>query len=85
MTKDFGLIFLLLSSVTNLGKQFIGVHKVFWHLLWKSNFYFFGYKMLLKAQTFEKKRQSLQWRKDFGLFFLVLSSVTNFRGSCIGV
>ena len=35
VTKDFGLFFLVLSSVTNLMRQVVKVQKVFWHLLWK--------------------------------------------------
>ena len=34
VTKDFGLFFLVLSSVTNLSGHFLRVQKVFWHLLW---------------------------------------------------
>ena len=40
---------------------------------------------MLKTQLFDKKRQSFQWRKVFGLFFLLLSSVMNLRRQFIVV
>ena len=35
MKEVFGPFFLVLSSVTNLKGLFLGVHKLFWQLLWK--------------------------------------------------
>ena len=70
MTKVFGPNFVVLSFVTSLTKQLIGVHKLFWHLLWNSWEHFCGPKRLLKTQTFEK-RQHFQWKKHCALFFLV--------------
>ena len=35
MKEVFRPFFLVLSSVTNLKGLFLGVHKLFWQLLWK--------------------------------------------------
>ena len=75
MTKDFGLHFLIPSSVTNLREQFVWVHRVFWQ----------GYcgsykvlsvkpKRLLKTQSFEEN-PIFPVKKKFHLFFLVLSNM----------
>ena len=74
MKEVFGPFILVLSSVTNLKGLFLGVHKLFWQLLWKLLEHFLGPERLLKTQTFEKKRQSSQWRKQFGHLFLISSN-----------
>ena len=64
--------------------------------LWGSTSYFdiysgsyksiyFGPKLLLKTQSFEKKRQSFQWREAFGLLFFFLSNLSNVRKQIIRV
>ena len=35
VTNDFGLLFLVLSSMTNVRKILIRLRKVFWHFQWK--------------------------------------------------
>ena len=54
MKDVFGPFFLVLSSVTNLKGLFLGIHKLFWQLLWKLLERFLGPKNLLKTQFFEK-------------------------------
>ena len=68
MTKVFGSVFLVLSSVTNLREQTLRVQKVFWQLLWNLKNLFLEPKRLLKAQGFDK-RQPFQWKKKFWPFF----------------
>ena len=55
MKEVFGPFILILSSVTNLRGLFLGVHKLFWQLLWKLLEHFLGPERLLKTQIFEKK------------------------------
>ena len=68
VTIVFDLFFVLLSSVKNIKEQLLRVHKFFWHLLWYLLELFVLPGRLLKTESFEKK-QSYEWRKDFGLFF----------------
>ena len=60
MTKDFGPIFLVPSSVTNLEKQFTRAHKLFQRLLWKLYVNCFRTWRLLKTKIFEKLWQTFQ-------------------------
>ena len=68
--KNFGALFLKLSSATNLTGQFIRVLKVFWRLLWSYKIIYVTPKKLLKAQVFEKKGKSSN-RKKQGQSFLL--------------
>ena len=79
MTKVFGPFFLTLSSVINLKENFIRVHKVFWHLLWKFCDQLFRIWEVVEIKIFWKERQSFRRKKDFGLFFLTISRVKNLR------
>ena len=64
-----------MSSVTRIKKRFISVQKVFWQLLLKLYDHVFRTSEVVEKTIFWK-RQSFQWKKQFGLFF-VLAGVTN--------
>ena len=68
MKEVFGPFFLVLSSVTNLKGLFLGVHKLFWQLLWNLLEPFLGPKKLLKTQIFEKKFNISSEKKIFDRF-----------------
>ena len=53
--RSFWHNFLVLSSVTNLKKHFIGVYRLVRQLLWNILEQFLGPKRLLKSQMFERK------------------------------
>ena len=55
MKEVFGPFFLVISSVTNLKEQFIGVYRLFRQLLWNLFEHFLGPKRLLKSPIFLKK------------------------------
>ena len=78
MKEVFGPFFFVLSSVTNLKEQIIRVYRLFRQLLWNLLEHFSGHKRLLKSPIFEKKA-NFQWRNIFGLFFLLISNMLNFR------
>ena len=44
-----------------------------------------GPRRLFKSRIYEKKGLPFQWRQDFGVFFLVVSNLTNVRKQCISV
>ena len=67
--KNFWPIFPNLSSVIDLSGQFMGVHKVFWQLLWKLKDHSCNTWEFVGNTNFWKERQTCQWRKDFGLLF----------------
>ena len=48
-------MFLVLSSVKNLSRQFVRLNEVFWHLLWHYKIISVTPKRFLKTQFFEKK------------------------------
>ena len=80
MTKDFGPFFLVSSRATNIGEQFLWIHKLFfWRLPWKLYKLFWDHRRLLKTESFEKKRQNFHRKENFGLVFLVLSSMAKAR------
>ena len=54
MTKVFGPVFLVSSSVTNIKEYFKGVHKLTWKQFWNLKEHFLGPKSLLKTQSLEK-------------------------------
>ena len=83
--KNFGQFFLPLSSVTNLRRLFLSIHKIFWQILWKLQVHFCNTYEVVENTSFGKKTQTFQWRKDFGLFFLAFSSVTNLRGQFMSI
>ena len=74
--------FLVLSGVIILRKHFKRVHTLF--LLLLSNLYmiFLRLHRLLKTQIFW---QTFRWRKNFGLFFFVLSNMKNVQKQFIRV
>ena len=55
--KNFGLIFLALSSVTNLKGQFIRVHKVIWQLLWRLKDHLCNNQEVVENTSFWKKKR----------------------------
>ena len=63
--KKFGLVFLILSKVTNFRGRFIRVRKEFWQLLWKLYDHFCNTKEVVANTTFWKKSQFFQWKKMF--------------------
>ena len=67
-----------LPSMKKLRKQFVGVQKVFWQLLWNFYEHFLGTMNLLKTQIFEKKAK-FPVRKRFWPIFPVLSNMTNVK------
>ena len=81
----FGLVFLVLSNMTNLRELFISVHKVFWQILWKLQDNFLNTQESAENTNFWKKWQIFQWIMYFGLIFLVWSNMTNVREQLIRV
>ena len=81
---DFGLPFFALSSVTNLKGHFRRVQTVLWKNCCSYNIISSGPTGCWRHKVL-KKRQSSQWKKKFGLFFLVFSSATNPKGQTIRV
>ena len=67
--KYFRLFLLVLSSVINLTKQCIGVHKLFWHLLWNFWQHFFRTWEVVGNKIYWKKGD-LSFGKDIAAFFL---------------
>ena len=64
MTKDFGPFFLVSSRATNIGKQLLWIHKLFfWQLPWKLYKLFWDHRRLLKTESFEKKWQNFHRKK----------------------
>ena len=55
MTKVFGTLFLVSSTVTNIMEQFIEARKLFWQLRWNLSELFLNPKRLLKRQSFQNK------------------------------
>ena len=55
MTKVFGPFFRLPTTVTNITKQFIKDHTLFWQLHCNLSQHFLGLKRLLKTQSIQKK------------------------------
>ena len=67
MKKKFGPFFLLLSSVINLRKLFIRIHKVFWPLLWILHDHFCDTKEVVENKL--KKKANFPVKKSFRPFF----------------
>ena len=61
--KIFGLIFLALSSVTNLKGQFIRVHKVIWQFLWRLKDHFCNNQEFCWKHMFLKKKKLSSGKK----------------------
>ena len=84
MEKYFGLIVLVLSSVTNLTENVTRFHELIWKALW-------GYKIIsVTTDSFQRpivlEKNHLPIEKEpFGTFFLVLSSITNTQEQIIRV
>ena len=55
ITKTFGPFLVVLSSVTSLGKQYMGVHKLIWQLLWNLSEQFFKTSEVTEIKNFWKK------------------------------
>ena len=85
MTKVFAVFFFVPSSVTNIREHFIRVHKLFRQILWNLKERFFKELEGCWKHKVLKKRQSFQWWKVSGLFFLVLSIMRNVREQFIRV
>ena len=68
MTKTFGHFFVVLSSVISLRKQYIGVHKLLWHLLWNFWERFFRTCEVVKNKNFWKKAK-FPLKKNIVAFF----------------
>ena len=69
--QKFLVNFFLSSSLTNIGEQFMRIHKIFWQLLWKLWEHFFKDLRGRWKHKVWKKRQSLQRKKKFWSFFWV--------------
>ena len=67
--KIVGLFFLPLSSVTNLRRLILRIHKIFWQILWKLQVHFCNTYEVVENTSFGKKRQTFQWTKIFADFF----------------
>ena len=55
MTKIFGPFFIVMSSVTSHMKQFIGVHKLLWKLLWNLQEHSFSNYDVIEVKSIRKK------------------------------
>ena len=68
VTKDFGPLFLVLSSLTNHEKQFLEFSGFNWysnHFCGSYNTVSLGHKMLLETQFFEKVKANFPVKKSF--------------------
>ena len=63
--KKFGPFFLALSSVINLRKLFLGIHNVFWQLLWKLQDHFWNTYKVDENTNFGKKNANFPVKKRF--------------------
>ena len=75
MKNAIGPFFLVLSSVTSLKRQFKGVHKLIWQLLWNYESIFLGPVRLLKTKNSGKKAK-FPLKENLWTFFLVVSNIT---------
>ena len=83
MTKNIGPFFIVMSSVTSHMKQFIGVHKLIWKLLWNLQEHSFSDYDVIEVKSFRKKA-IVQAKKKLSPFFSHIveceTSVDNFQG-----
>ena len=78
MTKVFGPLFLVLSSVTNIRDFFIESTNYSDNYSRNYKSFFLRPKRLLKTQSLQKlKARFCRWRKSFDLIFPVLSNIKN--------
>ena len=76
--KNYGSLFLVLSSMTNLKGQFVTVFKVFWPLLSLLYDEILGPRRLFNSQIIGKKAD-FPVKKRFWPFFLIFSNITKIR------
>ena len=83
--KEFSPIFSPLSSVANLTKQFIRVHKVFWQFLWKLQNHIFRTHGVVENTNFWKKGNLSSEQKVLAHFSCIIEhdncQGTNCKGS----
>ena len=73
MTKVFGPLLIVLSSVKNFNEHSMRLGKTIWQLIWKIKERFFKNQEVVENAKLWKTRQTFQLREYFGLFFLVSS------------
>ena len=67
--KDFGRNFLVLPTLTTLREQYMRVHKLFWHLLWKLYNHFFRTWEVGENTNFSKKGNLSSEEKILAYYF----------------